>query len=105
MKRFLVAAAALTLLAGAAQTASAQPGYDHREPQGSDRHDQGGPPHDWRRGGRIERNDWNRGQVVDYRRYRLRAPPRGYQWRRVDNNYVLAAVAGGVIADIIASGR
>jgi len=57
---------------------------------------------DWRRGGYVARYDWDRGYRVDYRGYRrLYAPPYGYEWRRVDNNYVLAAVATGLIASII----
>ena len=28
-------------------------------------------------------------------------PKSGYEWRRVDDNYVLAAVAGGLIASVI----
>jgi len=56
---------------------------------------------DWRRGGYVSYTDWNRGYYVDYRRHHLRQPPRGYEWRRVDNNYVLAAVAGGLIASVI----
>ena len=31
----------------------------------------------------------------------LRRPPSGYEWRLVDGNYVLAAVATGVIASIV----
>jgi Ni/Co efflux regulator RcnB len=58
--------------------------------------------HDWRKGGRIERSDWDRGErVSDWHRNHLSRPPRGYEWRRVDNNYVLAAVAGGLIASVI----
>ena len=57
---------------------------------------------DWHKGGRIARNDWNRGQrVTDYNRYHLSRPPRGYEWRRVDNNYVLAAAATGLIAGLV----
>jgi len=60
-------------------------------------------PHpEWRKGAPIADTDWKRGRVVDYRRYHLHAPPRGYQWRDVDGNYVLAAIAGGAIADLIA---
>lgn len=61
--------------------------------------------HDWRRGDRFDRNDWNRYERVDYRRYHLRTPPRGYEWRRVDNNYVLAAATTGLIVSIIAASR
>ena len=63
-----------------------------------------GPSHaDWHKGGHIGRDDWNRGQRVDYRAHHLSRPPRGYEWRRVDNNYVLAAVATGLIAGMIAA--
>jgi Ni/Co efflux regulator RcnB len=100
MKRFLIATAALSLLAA---PAFAQ-GWNN-----NNRHDdhRGGPGmsmnnnHNWRKGGRIERNDWNRGQRVDYRQQHLSAPPRGYEWRRVDNNYVLAAAATGLIAGLV----
>lgn len=58
---------------------------------------------DWRQGGYVSRYDYNRGAVVDYRVHRLRRPPAGYEWRRVDNNYVMVAIATGLIASIIAS--
>lgn len=56
---------------------------------------------EWRKGARIQRGDWNRGERIDYRHYHLHAPPRGYEWREVDGNYVLAAIATGVIASVI----
>ena len=56
---------------------------------------------EWHQGAKINRADWNRGQQIDYRTYHLNAPPNGYQWRAVDGNYVLAAVATGVIASAI----
>jgi Ni/Co efflux regulator RcnB len=58
---------------------------------------------EWRRGARMKQDDWNRGQRVDYRQYHLHAPPRGYEWREVDGNYVMAAVATGVIASVVAA--
>ncbi len=60
---------------------------------------------DWRRGGYVARGDWDRGYRVDYRRYHLDRPPYGYEWRRVNDNYVLAAVASGLIASIIINGN
>jgi Ni/Co efflux regulator RcnB len=57
---------------------------------------------DWKKGARMNHDDWNRGERVDYRHYHLHAPPRGYEWREVDGNYVMAAVATGVIASIVA---
>ena len=104
MKRFLIATTALTLLVAPMSGAFAQnwnKGHDdHRGgPAMMQRHDN---HPNWRKGGRIERNDWNRGQrVSDYKRYHLSRPPRGYEWRRVDNNYVLAAAATGIIASIL----
>jgi Ni/Co efflux regulator RcnB len=38
--------------------------------------------------------------VRDYGYYRLRPPPRGYHWVRADNDYLLVAIATGVILDI-----
>jgi Ni/Co efflux regulator RcnB len=56
---------------------------------------------EWKKGAHISHDDWNRGARVDYRHYHLQAPPRGYEWREVDGNYVLAAIATGVIASAI----
>jgi Ni/Co efflux regulator RcnB len=56
---------------------------------------------DFRDGGRVAQSDWQRGRVIDYRANHLRAPPPGYEWREVNGQYVLAAVATGLIASII----
>lgn len=45
---------------------------------------------EWRRGAPIRHEDWDRGEKVDYRQNHLNAPRRGYEWRLVDGNYVLA---------------
>src|SRR5579863_661833 len=111
MKRFIIAAAALTLLA---TPGFAQDNDHHDEHHGDtmmmNRHDDHPNSmmmqahHDWHKGDRIGRDDWGRGeQVADYHRYHLSRPPHGYEWRRVDNNYVLAAVAGGLIASVVAA--
>jgi Ni/Co efflux regulator RcnB len=61
---------------------------------------------EWKKGQRINDDDWKRAQPVDYRSHHLKSPPRGYEWRQVDGNYVLAAAATGIIASaMIASGR
>ena len=58
---------------------------------------------DWRRGNRLPPDYWQHARRVDdYRVYHLRRPPRGYEWRQVDGNYVMAAVATGIIASVIA---
>ncbi len=58
---------------------------------------------EWKKGAKMRDEDWKRGEHVDYHAHHLRAPPRGYEWRLVDGNYVLAAVATGVIASVIAA--
>jgi Ni/Co efflux regulator RcnB len=45
---------------------------------------------EWRKGAALKHEDWDRAEKVDYRQHRLHAPPRGYEWRMVDGNYVLA---------------
>ena len=96
MKPIFAAAMALAVTFAGAQTVSAQPHDDHRGPPGYVKHD------DWRKGGHIRQEDWQRGQAVDYRSHHLRRPPRGYEWRQVDGNYVMAAAAGGLIGALIA---
>lgn len=56
---------------------------------------------EWRRGAYLPPN--YRGYVVnDFDRYHLRPPPRGYTWRRVGDDYLLVAIATGLIFEIIA---
>jgi Ni/Co efflux regulator RcnB len=74
--------------------------YDNR---GDSRYDRNRSVRRYSRGEHLPRNYWSQQYVVsDWRARNLRQPPRGYQWRRVNNDYVLAAVATGLIASIIA---
>ena len=56
---------------------------------------------EWKKGAKMRDEDWKRGEHVEYQEHHLRAPPHGYEWRMVDGNYVLAAVATGVIASVV----
>lgn len=57
----------------------------------------------WAYGQRLPASYRTRAYVVhDYSRYGLRAPPRGYQYTRVNNDVVLTAVATGLITAVIA---
>jgi Ni/Co efflux regulator RcnB len=58
---------------------------------------------EWKKGAKMRDEDWKRGENVDYKAHHLRTPPHGYEWREVDGNYVLAAVATGVIASVVAA--
>jgi Ni/Co efflux regulator RcnB len=71
---------------------------DHRD---DDHHDNYVRHDEWKKGYHMKSEDWHRAQPVDYRHYHLSSPPRGYEWRSVDGNYVLAAVATGVIASAV----
>lgn len=43
----------------------------------------------------MRQEDWSRGQRVDDWQVRhLRRPPRGYEWRDIDGQYVLATPDG-----------
>ncbi|WP_275783164.1 RcnB family protein [Pararhizobium gei] len=55
----------------------------------------------WARGNRLSPAERRRiAAVNDYRRYKLRAPPRGQQWVRVDNEFLLITAATGVIVGL-----
>ena len=78
---------------------------DHRDDHPADHHDAPGGGYvrhdDWKKGHKLPPADWARGQRIDYHAYHLNAPPNGYEWRAVDGNYVLAAVATGLVASVI----
>jgi Ni/Co efflux regulator RcnB len=78
---------------------------DHHDDHPADHHDDHGGGYvrhdDWKKGHRLPPADWARGQRIDYHAYHLNAPPRGYEWRAVDGNYVLAAVATGLVSSVI----
>ena len=117
MKTILKTALAVLMLAAPMSEAMAQGWNNNRYERHDDwrddrRDDRRGSPgmrdhrdyghHNWRKGGRIDRSDWNRGRrVSDWRRYHLQRPPRGDEWRRVDNQYVLAAAATGLIMALV----
>jgi Ni/Co efflux regulator RcnB len=108
MKNLGLAAASLSFLALSCGYAAAQPRNDLRmegdrpvPPMAEHDHNHA----DWRRGQRIGHADWVRGAPVDYRARHLRQPPRGYEWREIDGRFVLAAVATGVISDVILNTR
>jgi Ni/Co efflux regulator RcnB len=56
---------------------------------------------EWKKGAPIKHEDWDRGDKIDYREHHLSAPPRGYEWRQVDGNYVLANSSTFAIRTVI----
>jgi Ni/Co efflux regulator RcnB len=75
-------------------------GYRHDDYRGA------GPRHEFYRGGRLPAEYRGRTYVVnDWRGHNLSAPPRGYHWVQSGSDYVLAAVATGVILDVLLSNQ
>lgn len=57
---------------------------------------------EWRKGYHLPQADWGRGDhVANWQQYRLRRPPNGYEWRRIDGNFVLAAVNTGIVETVV----
>lgn len=117
MKRILLAAAALVMMA--APAFADPPGWDdhnngywtgHTWHYGTPsaatmrRHDYRPGFQAWRRGQRLPVSYRHRYAEVDWRAQHLRAPRRGYHYVRDDSgNILLVAVATGLIASIIAN--
>jgi Ni/Co efflux regulator RcnB len=60
-----------------------------------------GPNHSYHRGDRLPAAEHRKEyEVNDWRSRNLREPPAGHHWVRSGDDYVLAAIATGVIADI-----
>jgi Ni/Co efflux regulator RcnB len=58
--------------------------------------------HSWRRGERLPVAYYQRPYVIaNYGDCGLRAPPRGYQWVRVNGDAVLAGIATGIVLDSV----
>ena len=58
------------------------------------------PSYGMRRGGYLP-PDYRGAMLGDYRRYRLRPPPPGYDWYRVGDDYLLVSRMNGLIFDVI----
>lgn len=84
--------------------------YDkHDRKHGDDRYEArdyrgrgAGPDHGFYKGGRLPSYYRGNSYVVnDWRGHRLSAPPRGYHWVQTGGDYVLAAIATGIILQIL----
>ncbi|TWO69459.1 RcnB family protein [Caenimonas sedimenti] len=73
-------------------------GYDRR----ADHYHYGARGPEWRRGGHVPHQYRHRQYVVnDWRGHHLHAPPRGHQWVQVGGDYVLMAIATGLIVNLM----
>jgi Ni/Co efflux regulator RcnB len=76
----------------------------HRGRRDDSREDErgAGPEHNFHRGDRLPREYHSRYYVVDdWRAHRLNPPPRGYHWVQNGSDYLLVAIASGIIAQLI----
>ncbi len=87
---------ALPILAMALTAVPSFP-QDHRDQEHRDNHVYK-QHQEWKTGSRIQQNDWNRGEKLDYRRNHLRRPPAGHEWRQIDGNYVMARHDGVIVS-------
>lgn len=67
----------------------------------NDNHRGAGPNHQFHKGDRMPAEYRHRQYVVnDWRSHQLSAPPRGYQWVQSGSDYVLVAIATGIILQL-----
>ena len=81
-----------------------QRGYEQQARRGDRRYDErgAGPDHRYHRGDRLPPEYRHRNYVVDdWRGHHLSAPPRGYHWVQTGGDYVLVAIATGVILQVL----
>lgn len=61
-----------------------------------------GPNYEYYRGDRLPAEYRHRNYVVDdWRGHNLSAPPRGYQWVQSGSDYILVAIATGIILQLL----
>jgi len=79
------------------------PQYQGQQNNGAQRDERGaGPDHSFHRGARLPAQYRSRQYVVDdWRGHHLSAPPRGYHWVQTGGDYVLVAIATGVILQLL----
>lgn len=76
--------------------------HPHGMPPGQAKRLGAGPNHNWVKGTRVPPQYRTPHYVVnDWRRHGLKTPPRGYQWVQYGSDYLLVAIATGVISQLI----
>lgn len=120
MKRLILSALAVSMLAASALSGQAAPLNAPAAPQSATIHVDWKKPnhrevkkrviikkkvvkrtHRWNRGEKYR--DWRHHQRVDWRRHHLHRPSYGQEWIRVGNDYILVSILSGVIAGVIAA--
>ena len=82
----------------------AKPAHPHGMPPGHAKRMGAGPQQQWVKGSRVPQQYRSKQYVVnDWRGHGLHRPPRGHQWVQYGGDYLLVAIASGVIAQLILS--
>lgn len=55
----------------------------------------------WTRGHRLSPSDRHRAIPIDYRHHRLKAPPHGYRWVRINGSYLMIGLNSGLISAVV----
>lgn len=90
-------AALMTAGVATAQQAKPQGGAQQQQTQQQGGGQKAGAKHT--KGQKL--SNWKKSPKVDYKKHNLKAPAKGYEWHEDNGEYVLVAVATGVIASII----
>jgi Ni/Co efflux regulator RcnB len=109
-KKYLLTALLSACLAASGAAMAQEHHDDNHGHEQADHHDDhhdergAGPRHDMHKGDHLAPEyRGNKYVVSDWRGHHLSAPPRGYHWVNAGGDYVLVAVASGVIADLLLS--
>lgn len=79
-----------------------QPQHPHGMPPGQAKRMGAGPQGNWVKGSRMPPQYRSHQYVVnDWRGHGLKSPPRGYNWVQYGGDYLLVAIATGVITQLI----
>ncbi|HEX8048069.1 RcnB family protein [Rhizobium sp.] len=55
----------------------------------------------WVTGRRLSASDRHRAADIDYRRYNLSVPPRGFHWVRIKDSFLLVGSTSGLISKVL----
>ena len=104
MKSKAVISAILAISLSSTSLAFAQRNGDRNDRGRNQQQDErgAGPDHAFHRGERLPAENRHRQYVVDdWRGHNLSSPPRGYHWVQTGSDYVLVAIATGIIAQLL----
>ncbi|CAN5530095.1 hypothetical protein BH09PSE4_BH09PSE4_16730 [soil metagenome] len=117
MKKFILSAIAVTMVASPLIATAAEAAPQQRHVVVTKQVDRGpnrtvvvkkttrGPQYrsDWRKGQRFDYRQARNYRQIDYRQHRnLKAPPRGYRYVQSGNDAVLVGISTGIIAAVLA---